>query len=85
MCDKSINFWGRADDPTTEPAPLQCSEPKCQGVVHGMIDEGREPWMTDQYCDACLIRNAEDCGDWSDDALAAAERAGIDKLKLIEA
>ena len=27
-----------------------------------------------QWCDACLIANAEACGDWDDEALAAKQR-----------
>jgi hypothetical protein len=28
-------------------------------------------------CDACLVDNAEACGDWDEESIAAAERMGV--------
>lgn len=30
-----------------------------------------------QWCDLCIVSNAQTCGDWDDEATEAAERIGV--------
>lgn len=63
--------------PDAEPEEYTCVE--CGASVPEEHAEVSKKWSGDVYCDRCLVQNAESCGDWGGDSLAAAYRMGLHK------
>lgn len=55
------------NQPDAEPEPTLCAW--CEAETdNGLSDHG------DIVCDACLVKNAQECGEWSSESIAASRR-----------